>query len=327
MMADSPRGRPARSESDAPARRGVQPPPVPRSPARLHAGLAAGVLAVSWAAILVRLADAAPLAIAAWRLVLAGAATAAFALLRRRAELAALARGERVLLAAAGLALALHFATWIASLRLTSVASSVALVTTSPVWVALLSRAFLRERIPARVALGIALAVAGGAAMAGGDVSLGRSALLGDALALAGALAAAAYFVLGRRVRARLSLGAYVGVVYPVAAAGVLALAVAAGAPLRGYAARTWGALALLALGPQLVGHSLLNWSLRWLSGTFVAVAILAEPVVSILLAIPVLGERPSGIQIAGGAVLLAGVALAAWAAPAAAASAAAEID
>ena len=285
------------------------------------------MLAVSWAAILVRLADAAPLAIAAWRLVLAGAATGAFAVFRRRGELRALGPRARLLLAAAGLALSAHFATWIASLRLTSVASSVALVTTQPVWVALLSRAFLGERISTRAMAGIALAVAGGATMAGGDLALGRAALVGDVLALAGALAAAVYFVLGRRVRAGLSLGAYVGVVYPVAAAGLVALALAAGAPLSGYGSRTWAALALLAMVPQLIGHSLLNWALRWLSGTFVAITILAEPVVSILLAIPVLGERPTGLQILGGAVLLAGVVLSAGAEPAAAASAAAEID
>jgi drug/metabolite transporter (DMT)-like permease len=294
-------------------------------PRRVRAGLALGVLSVSWAAILVRLADAPALAIASWRLVLAGAAALAFALLRRRGELAALDRRALALLGGAGLALSLHFATWISSLRLTSVASSVALVTTQPVWVALLSRALLRERIAPRVTGGIALAVAGGAAMAGGDLALGARALAGDALALAGAVAAALYFVAGRRVRSRLSLGAYVGVVYPAAALGLLALALAAGTPLTGYGPRTWLALALLALVPQLVGHSLLNWSLRWLSGTFVAVTILAEPVMSTVLAIPVLGERPSAAQIAGGLVLLAGVVLAASGEPAARAAAADE--
>jgi len=285
---------------------------------RVRASLALGVLSVSWAAILVRLADAPALAIAAWRLVLAGAAALAFALLRRRAELRALDGRAYSLLAGAGLALALHFATWISSLRLTSVASSVALVTTQPVWVALLSRALLRERIAPRVAGGIALAVLGGVAMAGGDVATGPRALAGDALALAGAIAAALYFVAGRRVRARLSAGAYVGVVYPVAALGLLALAIGAGTQLTGFGARTWTALALLALVPQLLGHSLLNWSLRWLSGTFVAVTIVAEPVMSIVLAIPVLGERPSSTQVVGGLLLLAGVALAASGDPAA---------
>lgn len=295
------------------------------SPRRVRAGLALGVLSVSWAAILIRLADAPALSVAAWRLLLAGAAALAFALLRRRAELAALDRRALLLLGGAGLALSAHFATWVSSLRLTSVASSVALVTTQPVWVALLSRLLLRERIAPRVAGGIALAVAGGAAMAGGDVALGRAALAGDALALAGAVAAALYFVAGRRVRARLSLGAYVGVVYPAAALGLAALALLAGAPLSGFGARTWLALALLAAVPQLVGHSLLNWSLRWLSGTFVAVTILAEPVMSTVLAIPVLGERPTPTQVAGGLVLLAGVALAASAEPAAQAAAADE--
>ncbi len=303
------------------------PAPPSTSPARLHAGLALGVLAVSWAAILVRLADAAPLAVAAWRLLLAGAATLAFALLRRRRELAALDRRALALLAGAGLALAVHFATWVSSLRLTSIASSVALVTTQPVWVALLSRAFLREQIARRAAAGIALAVVGGGIMAGADVALGRAALLGDLLALLGAMAAALYFVAGRRVRARLSLGAYVGIVYPVAALGLLAAALAAGAPLAGYGGRTWLALFLLAAVPQLLGHSLLNWSLRWLSGTFVAVTILAEPVMAVLLAIPVLGEWPTPAQLVGGAVLLAGVALAASGEQAAARVAAAETE
>jgi drug/metabolite transporter (DMT)-like permease len=203
----------------------------------------------------------------------------------------------------------------------------VALVTTQPVWVALLSRVFLRERVAPRAAAGIALAVLGGGVMAGADVALGRAALLGDLLALLGAVAGALYFVTGRRVRARLSLGAYVGAVYPVAALGLLAAALADGAPLGGYRGRTWLALLLLALVPQLLGHSLLNWSLRWLSGTFVAVTILAEPVMAVLLAIPVLGERPTPIQLVGGAVLLSGVALAASAEQAAARVAAAETE
>jgi drug/metabolite transporter (DMT)-like permease len=294
---------------------------------RPRLGLAAGVVCVSWAAILVRLADASPLAIAAWRMLLAGAVSAGFALARRRRELADLDRRGWALLGAAGLALAVHFATWVSSLRLTSVASSVALVTTQPVWVALLARAALGERVAPRTGAGIGLAVLGGAAMAGSDVALGARALAGDLLALAGAVAAAAYFVAGRRVRARLSLGAYVGVVYPGAAAALLAFSLAGGAPLAGYSARTWTALALLAVVPQLLGHSLLNWSLRWLSGTFVAVAILAEPVVSSALAIPVLGEWPSPLQVAGGAVLLAGVALAATGEATAAAALADEAD
>jgi drug/metabolite transporter (DMT)-like permease len=284
-----------------------------RPPAsRARTGLAAGVLAVSFAAILIRLADAPPLAIAAWRLLLAGAVAAAFAALTRRAEIGRLPPRAFLALGAAGLALGLHFATWIASLRLTSVASSVALVTTQPVFVAVLSRVALGERTNLRTATGIALALSGSAIMAGGDIALGPRAVEGDALALLGAVAAALYFVVGRSVRRELSLGAYVGVVYPAAALELTLLALATRSPLSGFGGRTWLALGLLALVPQLLGHSLLNWSLRWLSGTSVAVAILAEPVVSTALAIPVLGERPRLHQLVGGGILLVGVALAA---------------
>jgi drug/metabolite transporter (DMT)-like permease len=287
-------------------------PETPGQRRRLHAGLAAGVLAVSWAAILVRLAAAPPLAVAAWRMGLAAIPAMAFAAWRRREELERLDRRARLWLAASGLALALHFATWIASLRLTTVASSVSLVTTQPIWAALLARALLGERVGRRAWAGIGLAVIGGSAVAGADFSARPEGLAGDALALAGGALAAVYLVAGRRSRAELSLGAYAGVVYPVAAAALLLAAAVSGAPLGGYAAGTWVALGLLALVPQLLGHSLLNWSLRWLSAPFVAVAILGEPVVSTLLAIPVLGETPGPLQAAGAALTIAGVAVAA---------------
>lgn len=285
---------------------------------RLGAGLATGVLAVSWAAILVRLAAAPALSVAAWRLVVAAVPALAWAALRHRGEWRALPARERWRAAGAGLALAAHFATWIGSLQLTSVAASVALVTTQPVWVALLSAAFLGERVSRRTALGIAVSLAGGLLVAGADLGTSARALAGDALAVAGAIFAALYFVAGRRARATLSLGAYVGAVYPAAALALLAAAGLAGAPLSGFSPATWGALVLLGLVPQLVGHSLLNWSLRWLPAPLVAVAILAEPVVSTLLAIPVLGERPGPGVAAGGLLTLCGVYLAATGAEAA---------
>lgn len=210
------------------------------------------------------------------------------------------------------MALACHFATWIGSLGLTSVASSVALVTTQPVWVALLARAFLGERVGRRAAVGIGLAVVGGVAVAGGDFSASPRALLGDLMALAGAIFAGIYIAVGRRARAVLSLGAYVGAVYPLAALVLLGLALAGGFHLTGWSSRTWIALALLGVVPQLLGHSLLNWALRWLSAPLVAVSILAEPVVSTLLAIPVLGEVPGPWTAAAAAATLSGVYLAA---------------
>lgn len=278
---------------------------------RLVAGLLVGVVAVSWAAIFIRLAEAPALSIAAYRLSLSAVPVGAFALARRRAELARLRRGEWLLLGGSGAALALHFATWIASLSRTTVASSVALVTTQPVWVALLSALVLREPVRLQGVLAILVATAGGITIAGADIALSGEALLGDALALVGAICAAVYFIVGRRIRPALSLASYVGVVYAVAAALLLLAALATGAPLGGFSTRTWMMFLLLALVPQLLGHSALNWALRYLSAPFVSVTVLGEPVISTLLAIPFLGEWPGPVRVLGGAVTLAGVYLA----------------
>lgn len=267
-----------------------------------------GVLAVSWAAIFIRLADAPALSVATYRLGLSAVPVGAFALARRRTELARLGRGEWLLLGVSGAALALHFATWIASLSRTTVASSVALVTTQPVWVALLSALVLREPVRAQGALAVLVATAGGITIAGADIALSGEALIGDLLALAGAVCAAVYFIVGRRVRPAMSLAGYIGVVYSVAAVLLLLAALATETPLGGFSARTWTMLVLLAVVPQLLGHSALNWTLRYLSAPFVSVTILGEPVISTLLAIPFLGEWPGPVRVLGGAVTLAGV-------------------
>jgi drug/metabolite transporter (DMT)-like permease len=269
------------------------------------------VVAVSWAAIFIRLAEAPALSIAAYRLGLSAVPVGAFALARRRAELARLRRGEWLLLTASGAALALHFAAWIASLSRTTVASSVALVTTQPVWVALLSALVLREPVSLQGALAVLVATAGGVTIAGADIALSGEALVGDALALVGAICAAVYFIVGRRVRPAMSLASYIGVVYTVAAALLLLAALAMGAPLSGFSTRTWTMFVLLALVPQLLGHSALNWALRYLSAPFVSVTVLGEPIISTLLAIPFLGEWPGPVRVVGGAVTLAGVYLA----------------
>lgn len=278
---------------------------------RLYAGLWIGVIAVSWGAIFIRLADAPALSVSAYRLLFGALPVAGFAIARRRRELARLSRSEWSLLALSGLALALHFATWIASLGRTTVASSVALVTTQPVWVWLLLTLLLREPVSRRGTIAILVATAGGFMIAGADISVAGGALVGDLLALAGGLFAAIYFIAGRRVRPTLSLGAYVGVVYSVAALGLVVAALVAGQPFGGFSGETWTMLLLLALIPQLLGHSLLNWSLKYLSAATVSVVILGEPVISAALAAPILGERPGILRVAGGAVILAGVYLA----------------
>lgn len=277
--------------------------------------LALGIAAVSSAALFIRRAqaDAPSLSIAAYRLALAALVLVPWALLRYRGELARLAPREWRLAGLSGLFLAVHFATWISSLEYTSVASSVVLVSTSPLWVALAGWLFLDETLPPRTWAGLSLAVVGGLVVGLGDRRAGGASApwLGNALALAGALAAAGYWLIGRRLRRTLSLIPYVALVYGAAAGILLALVLTAGLPLAGFSAPTWGCLALLALLPQLLGHSSFNWALAHLPAAFVAVATLGEPIGATVLAFLVLGEVPGPARLAGAATILAGIVLA----------------
>ena len=276
--------------------------------------LLAAVLAVSWAAPLIRLTGAPPLAIAAWRLTLASVFLLPFFARRSgRAGWTALGARERWIAVGAGVALAFHFAAWITSLRLTSVAASAVLVSLSPVFAWVLSSLFLRERPTPLQAAGIVLGVLGAAVIALGDARTGgRHVLLGDLLALVGAVCAAAYLVVGRRLRASLGLVAYVTPVYGVAAAVLLAWASARSEAFRAYAPADWAIFAALAAGPMLVGHTGFNYALRYLPAYTVNVGVLAEPVGATFIAwsLPAIAEAPSASTLAGGGVVLAGVAL-----------------
>jgi drug/metabolite transporter (DMT)-like permease len=282
--------------------------------------LGAGVVVVSFASILIRLAQAegaSSLAIAAVRLGLAAALLAPFAWWRAGPEMLRLGRRELGLCLLSGAFLALHFWTWITSLEHTSIASSTALVTTNPIWVGLASALILRERPGAAALAGIALSVGGSLLIFASDARLepadgGRHPLLGNLLALTGALAATGYLLVGRALRARISLLAYIWLAYASAAVFLLAAVALSGTPLHGLGSTAWICMALLAVGPQLLGHSAFNWALRRLSATFVAVSILGEPLGSALLAMAFFGERFSLLQFAGFALLLTGIFVAA---------------
>jgi len=268
--------------------------------------LAVGVVAVSWAAVLIREADAPALVIAAYRLGLAALPAGALALAtgrRRPAE-----GGSWAWPVLAGAFLALHFAFWIASLQKTSVVTSVVLVTTNPLFVGLASPFLLRERVPAATWAGIAVASLGAATMAAEDFGEGADTVVGDVYALLGAVFGAAYLMVGRRARPQMSWLRYIGAVYPVAAVLLLASVLVAREPLTGYSARTFLMFALLALVPQLIGHSAINWALGYIPAALVAVAILGEPVGATALAALVLDETPSGVEMAGALLVLAGV-------------------
>lgn len=270
--------------------------------------LALGVFTVSWAAIFIRIAAAPALVTGAGRLALASLILTPLALWRDGAELLHLRWQDLRLAIAAGVFLGLHFATWISSLAYTSVASSVVLVTTTPLFVGLAVHFLLREHVPSRMFMGIALATLGGAVIGWGDFRVSGLALWGDFLAIVGAIMASAYFLIGRNLRRRLSLLAYVTPTYWVAALVLSIAALISGQDFWGYPARAYWMFLLLAVGPQLIGHSSLNWALRYLSPTFVTAAILGEPVGATVLAYLVLHESPSTLEILGGTVILAGI-------------------
>lgn len=291
-----------------------------------------GILAVSTASIFIRYAqrDAPSLTIAAGRLVLATLALAPLALTRHRSTLARLSARGLLLALVAGAFLALHFAVWIASLERTTVASSVVLVTTTPLWVALLAPLLLREPLTRTAAVGILLALAGGVIVGLSDAGGGQAArgieavaaagrggaLLGDLMALSGAWMMSGYLLVGRRLRTELALVPYVFVVYGMAAIVLVVVMAASGQSFSGLAPRTWLWLALLALVPQLLGHTSFNWALRYLPASFVAIALLGEPVGSTALAWALLHEIPTPFTLGGAALILTGIAVAARAAP-----------
>lgn len=282
-------------------------------PPRLALGIA--IAATSTASVFIRYAqaDAPSLSIAAYRLGLAALILLPLAWLRHGREFHELKARDWCWALGSGVFLALHFATWITSLEYTSVASSVVLVSTSPLWVALMARFFLKEPLSPRLLAGLLLATAGSIVISFAEARSGISSrpLLGNALALAGALAVSGYWLIGRRLRRHVSLVPYVTMVYGFAALALLAGALILRQPLTGFKTSTYGWLLLLALVPQLLGHSSFNWSLKHLPAAYVAVATLGEPVGAALLAYLLLGETLQPLKIVAAVVILAGIYLA----------------
>lgn len=269
--------------------------------------LAVAVCAASSAAPLIREAAAPAFAVAFWRNLLASGLLVPFAAVRRRRELVRLTPRERRLTAAAGLLLAAHFGTWVSSLSFTSVASSVALVSTQPVWAAVIARARGAD-VPPRVWAGMAVSLAGVLALSGVDVTVSTRALFGDALALVGAFLVAAYLTAGSEVRQTVSTATYTAVCYSVAAVALLLVCVSAGQPLAGYPLRVWLCLAGLTVGPQLLGHSVVNRVLRTTNPTVVSVSLLFQILGSALLAALLFGETPPAAAVPAAALIAGGV-------------------
>src|SRR5512138_629203 len=296
---------------------------------RVAAALMIAILAVSTASIFIRFAQAASpsLVIAALRLTFATLLLAPIAWTRYRTELRSLGGGEITLGIISGLFLAAHFATWITSLEYTTVASSVVIVCTGPLWVALLSPLLLNERLKKAAIVGLAVAILGGAMIGLSEAcvwdgglqcsDLGQilhgDAMWGNFLALIGAWTVSGYLIIGRKLRARRSIPLipYIFMVYGIAAIALILIMFIAGESPLGYSASTYGWIFLLAAFPQLIGHSTYNWALRYLPASFVAVTTLGEPIGSAILAFFLLQETPTVIVVGGGLLILIGIYLA----------------
>lgn len=284
-----------------------------------------GIFAVSTASIFIRFAqkEASSIVIAAMRLTIASIILVPVAATRHRQELTALKRADLWLALLSGVFLALHFATWITSLQYTTVASSVVLVSTIPLWVALLSPFTIKEPIRRAVWVGLAftllgvlvVAVSDSCSFSGGSITCpslstfvhGR-AFLGDLLAICGAIAGAGYLLIGRKLRLKMSLIGYISLVYGMAAVVLIIIMLAAGESPFGYSPEIYLWLVLLAVIPQLIGHSSFNWALGYLSAAYVSITLLGEPIGSTVLAYFVLHEVPTPLKLAGGALILVGI-------------------
>jgi drug/metabolite transporter (DMT)-like permease len=275
--------------------------------------LAVAVAAIAWAAPLVRLATAPALAVSAWRLLFSMAFIGGVLVLRRGSGLPRLSAGEWGLAVAAGLMLAGHFWSWIASVDLTTVASAVILVSLQPFLVALLSAAFLDER-PTRLQwAGIGVAVAGAGVVGWGDLALGGTALLGDALAFLAAWLVSGYYIVGRRLRRTMDLWSYVAVVYGVAAVALAgAVALSPGVPFTGYPRGDWLVFLALAAGPMMLGHTGVNYAIRYVPAYVANLAILGEPLLATVIAwaLPAIREVPPARTLAGAVLILGGIVL-----------------
>ncbi len=274
------------------------------------ASVAVAVLAASTSAILIRAGDAPEPVMAFYRVLF----TVCLLLPLARdtgTELSRISRRDLVAAGVAGLALAAHFSAWFESVDRTTIAASTTLVQTQPVFVALGAFFLLDERVTRRVVGGILVALVGVMVMSG-DGLLGAptasAPLVGNALAVVGAVTGAAYWLSGRSIRQRVSLLPYVLVVYSVAGVGLFVSLLAQGQALVGYPAHEWALFVGMAVGPGVLGHTLINWALEHVESSLVSVSLVGEPVGSTILAAVIFGEVPGVVTLAGGIVVIAGI-------------------
>ncbi len=269
-----------------------------------------GILAISMASILIKLCSAPAMAIASYRLLLAACFFLLVVAVKGRSPMRQYKTGDLKWAAIAGAFLCMHFVTWITSLKYTSVASSVVLVATSPVFVGIGSIFLLGEKLTKWLIAGIALTLTGAIVISTAELQSGDSGMVGNGLAMLGGIGAAGYLLAGRKLRAHIDTVSYVSVVYSLAAVGVIAIAIPMKTNLISYNAQTFGLLFLIAAIPQVIGHTTFNWALQHVSATTVSVLTLGEPIGAPILAFFLFGEKITAIQLFGGMLILTGVVL-----------------
>ena len=271
------------------------------------------VVAVSWASIFIKFTGSPPLATAFYRMSFATLFILPLALRKSLPEILRLKGKILILTLFSGIFLGFHFATWIASLDYTSISNSVVLVTTQPIFVAILSHLLLKEKINLTILFAILLALLGSFIISGGDFEAGKANFLGDVLALIGAIMAAAYLLCGRVVRQKLSLITYIFTVYFISALVLGILCIIWGTPLHPYPAKTFLWFILLGLIPTVIGHSLYNWALKYLKAYLVGMSILGEPVGATILAYLIFKQIPPTLTYVGAAAIFTGIFLVFW--------------
>jgi drug/metabolite transporter (DMT)-like permease len=278
----------------------------PNKPKYFWPVMALGVIGISFGSILIKLSTAQPLAIAFYRLMFSGLLMLPFYFGQPGQKKVSL--NDLGWIALSALFLSLHFVAWVYSLSFTSVTSSVVLVTINPLFVSILGWVFLKEKTGPRILVAIAVVVTGGAIIGGRALAAGGMGNLGNLLALAGALMASGYLLTGRHLRKRLSLVTYTTICYSMTAVILLMASLAAKTPLGGFSKINYLYFALMAIGPQLLGHSIFNWGLKYLPTPRIAMLIIAEPVGATILAFVVLKQVPSIFEMIGAVFIMAGV-------------------
>ncbi|KGX86572.1 DMT family transporter [Pontibacillus litoralis] len=282
-----------------------------KPPFNPYLAISIGVLSVSTSAVLVKLAGDAPASIIAnYRLFIAVLLMTPYILFYKTKEFRSISKKDWWLSGVSGVFLAFHFILWFESLNYTSVASSVVLVTMQPIFAFLGTYFFFKERFTAGAVISMIIAITGSVVISWGDFQISGQALFGDILALLGAVMVTGYFLVGQHVRKRLSLMTYTFVVYSISSITLILYNVITTKPFTGYSTETWMYFLALAIIPTFFGHTLFNWALKWVSTSSISMSIVFEPIGASLLAYFILGEKISGFQWLGGAIVIFGLSL-----------------